>query len=280
MRSRIEGGASIDGIELPDQPTVGAALVAGAQENLTPIINWIPPFRAGFPKPFGASGPHGHKWVIGSHRLQPLVLPLRTFPRLLPMQELVIGRTAIVGLPFEVTLESGRRIVAAAQQAIGALADDATVAVDKVVVSSVANEYCGYVATAEEYTRQYYEGGHTLYGPNTQKFLAAHVAKLVTEVSSTNAELPVVSDTAPDRSWDLKVRRYLPSAEPRTIGRAAVDAPKFTAATADEDSFWEFRWRDAAPVHAGMARADGAGRADRRRRVDRRLEGRRCTATA
>ena len=38
-----------------------------------------------------------------------------------------------------------------------------------VVVSSVANEYSGYVATAEEYALQYYEGGHTLYGPKTQR---------------------------------------------------------------------------------------------------------------
>ncbi|MEI2653365.1 MAG: neutral/alkaline non-lysosomal ceramidase N-terminal domain-containing protein [Microthrixaceae bacterium] len=238
----LEGGASIDGIRLPDRPAVGAALVAGAMENLTPVIHAIPPFKAGFPKPFDVTGPQAQKWVLGSKWLQPLILPLKGFPRLLPVHVLQIGATAIVGLPFEVTVESGRRIAAAANSA---LPPDSSIG--RVVVSSVANEYFGYVATAEEYSRQYYEGGHTLYGPNTQRFVAAHVAKLVGEVATVDAVLPVVSDVAPQRSWDLKVHRYLCRPSARGVGRAAVLAPTYVDATGDDDGYWEFRWRDAPP---------------------------------
>ena len=65
------GDDQIEGIRLA-QPLLGAAQVAGAKENLTPIIGGLPPFRAGFPKPFGNRGPHGTKWVLASRWLQPL----------------------------------------------------------------------------------------------------------------------------------------------------------------------------------------------------------------
>jgi len=238
----LRGGATIDGVSLPDRPAVGAALVAGAKENLTPIIHALPPFAAGFPKPLGNTGPQGVKWVLGSRWLQPLVIPLKTFPRVIPVQILRLGRSAVVGLPFEVTVESGRRIVAAAQAAL-----PADSGVEQVIVSSVANEYCGYVATAEEYSRQFYEGGHTLYGPNTEPFLSAHVARLARELAAAPAELPVVSDVGRRRDWDLKVHGYLDHACDAGIGRSALDAPHYVDATGDEDGYWEYVWRDAHP---------------------------------
>ena len=54
-------------------------------------------------------------------------------------------------------------------------------------MSSVANEYSGYVATPEEYALQYYEGGHTLYGPKTLPFLAGHAARLAAELADPAA---------------------------------------------------------------------------------------------
>ena len=36
---------------------------------------------------------------------------------------------------------------------------------------------------AEEYARQHYEGGHTLFGPRTQPFLTAHAARLARAVA-------------------------------------------------------------------------------------------------
>ncbi len=220
---------TVGGTTLPDRPAVGAALVAGAFENTTPVIHRIPPFKAGSPKRSGDP-----KWVIGSRWLQPLALPKRGFPRVLPLQVLRIGPAAIVGIPFEVTVGSGRAIAAAVAPAVGGA---------EVIVSSVANEYSGYVATPAEYARQHYEGGHTLYGPETLPFLAAHAGRLATELGSD----PVLADVRAERAFDLKVTRYLPAA---TGAAPTVEIPgsaRFTDTTARVDAAWEVGWTGPPP---------------------------------
>lgn len=235
----LDRDREIDGIELPDRPAVGAALTAGAKENLTPVLHLLPPFRAGFPKRWGRSGPQGVKWVLGG-RFQPLVLPTRTFPRVLAVQSLRIGSAVLVGLPFEITVESGRRIGAAVADAV------ADRGIDRVVVSSVANEYWGYVATEEEYQLQYYEGGHTIYGPNTQRFLAAHAASLVEATVGGD----VAHQAAEERTWNLTTHRYLPEPEAReeVRERRFVGVASFTDPTPEVDGFWEQAWVDVDPA--------------------------------
>lgn len=233
----LEKSPTIGGATLPQRPAVGAALVAGAHENLTPVIWRIPPFAPGKPKKWGTDNPQGAKWVLGTRWLQPLVLPLRSFPRMLPVQVLRIGPVLIVGLPFEVTVESGRRI----SREVMAGCSDPTI--ERTVVSSVANEYSGYVATAEEYSRQHYEGGHTLYGPGTQRFLAAAAAEVAARVAAGES----VADVAAQRSWDLRVKRYLAAPSGSTVGRVALGAPAFTDPTSRRDGYWSFEWRDAPP---------------------------------
>ena len=90
------------GVPYEDANAMGAALVAGAAENLTPVIHRIPPFAAGHPRRIGRAGPHGAKWVIGSRYLQGLVLRKKAFPRRLLVQVLRIGPSVLVGLPFEI----------------------------------------------------------------------------------------------------------------------------------------------------------------------------------
>jgi len=256
----LDRARSIDGITLPRRPAVGAALVAGAFENETPVVHRIPPFRPGVPRR-RARGPQGAKRVLGGP-LQRLVLPLGGFPRVLPVQVLRIGPAVLVGLPFEITVESGRRIAVA----VAGAADAAGVgAVDRVVVTSVANEYAGYCTTAEEYCEQRYEGGHTLYGPATQAFAAAHAARLAGETLRDG----LVDDLLPERSFDLRHRSYMPAA-PAAPAERAIDGPAtFTDATATADPVWEQRWWDVAPgglawheplVRVEMADGDGAWR--------------------
>ncbi len=233
----LDVSPSIDGVELP-RPAVGAALVAGAHENTTPVVHRIPPFRAGSGKRFPTSHPQGAKWVLASRWLQPVVLPSRSFPRVLPLQVLRIGPVALLGLPFELTVETGARIQAAGRDAL------AGTGVDRVVATSVANEYAGYAATAEEYALQHYEGGHTLYGPATERFLTNHVARLARDLARTGW----VDDALRMRRFDLKVRRYL--ARPgSTVGieRQVLGTPSFTDQTSGVDGYWELRWRDVAP---------------------------------
>ncbi len=230
------GGRTIDRITLPHRPAVGAALVAGAYENETPVIHRIPPFRPGVPRR-RADRPQGGKRVIGGP-FQRLILPLRGFPRVIPVQVVRVGGVAVVGLPFELTVETGRRIEAAVADRVGAHG------VDGVVVTSVANEYAGYCTTPEEYAEQRYEGGHTLYGPSTQPFVAAHAARLAEETVRDG----VVCDLVSDRPFDLHHHRYMPTGGGPPVERAADGPATFADATGTTDPVWEQRWRDVGPA--------------------------------
>ncbi len=237
----VERERSVEGATLAPRAAVGAALIAGAKENLTPIIGHVPPFRAGTPKRARRNDPHAQKWVLGSRWLQPLFLPPRSFPRLLPLQVLRIADTAIAGLPFEVTTETGRRLAAAAREGFG----DEDV---EVVISSVANEYVGYATTPEEYSRQFYEGGHTIYGPRTQPYLAAQLRRLAGRLAGASGG--AVDDTAPKRSWDLRIRRWwpVPGGAADAADRRWEGTATFTDPTASEDGYWTQTWVDAAPA--------------------------------
>jgi neutral ceramidase len=233
--------------DVPARPYVGAALVAGAQENTTPVLDRLPPFKAGHPhrRPRGA---HAEKWVIGSRWLQPLVVPTRSFPRVLPVQVLQLGSSLLVGLPFEVTVEAGRRIA------------DVVGSGSPVIVSSVANEYSGYCTTAEEYAQQWYEGGHTIFGPRTQGYLAAHAARLASDIA--RSPTGVVQDVLAERSWSLKVRRYLPRPSGSARSARAFAGPSvFTDPTATVDGSWTIEWTDVAPGdlhwHEPLVRVEG-----------------------
>ena len=225
----------VDGVTLPRRPAVGAALVAGAYENETPVIHRLPPFRPGMPRR-RATGPHGAKRVLGGP-LQRLILPLRGFPRVLPVQVVRVGEAVLVGLPFELTVETGRRIEAAVRERVQGAG------VESVVVTSVANEYAGYCTTPEEYGEQRYEGGHTLYGPATQPFAAAHAARLAARTVRDG----LVCDAAPERAFDLHHRAHLPTAAGPAVERALDGPAAFTDATATTDPVWEQRWWDVAP---------------------------------
>jgi len=128
--------------------------------------------------------------------------------------------------------------------------------VDRVVVSSVANEYSGYVTTPDEYARQHYEGGHTLYGPSTLPFLAAHAGRLAGEVAVRGD----VDDALAVRRFSLRVHRYLARAEPGAPIRRVVAPPVFRDPTARDDARWEVVWRDVAPGglawHEPLVRVD------------------------
>jgi neutral ceramidase len=78
-----------------------------------------------------------------------------------PFQLLRFGSLVVAGLPFEVTTMAGRRIERELLQALS------NFGVTKVVLSSLANEYLHYLTTKEEYGSQQYEGGATLFGPNS-----------------------------------------------------------------------------------------------------------------
>ena len=73
----------------------------------------------------------------------------------------------VLPLPFEVTVESGRRIAKAVDEVFAKAGN----APKYTWVASVSNGYFGYTTTPEEYAYQNYEGGHTLYGKKTTRLI-------------------------------------------------------------------------------------------------------------
>jgi neutral ceramidase len=245
----LDHGGDVIGDHRLAPPLLGASQVAGAKENTTPALHLIPPFRAGYPKPFSSRRPHGAKWVLGSRRLQPLILPTQDFPRVLTIQVLRIGETTIVGAPFEITVEAGRRITEAVDRTFGGGGRGGGIGGgggNGTIVSSVANGYCGYCTTEEEYSRQYYEGGHNLHGPTTQGWLAAQAARLADEVATAGTGF--VSHLLPERTFSLSVRHYLPVPGAGAQTTRQVLAPaEFHDGAREDPGRWEFHFIDASP---------------------------------
>jgi neutral ceramidase len=80
-----------------------------------------------------------------------------------------VGDGVIVTLPGEPTAEVGARVRTAVSAAAG---------VGRIVVSGLANEFIQYLTTPEEYDRQHYEGGSTLYGPLSSNLLRGELVEL------------------------------------------------------------------------------------------------------
>jgi neutral ceramidase len=70
------------------------------------------------------------------------------------------------------TVEMGRRIRTAV------LASSRSAGVRRAVISGLANEYLQYFTTPEEYDRQHYEGGSTLYGRASSELLKQSLVSL------------------------------------------------------------------------------------------------------
>jgi neutral ceramidase len=131
----------------------------------------------------------GRKRILGFSMLQPLFEPKDSFPDYVLFQLVKINDLAILPLPFELTTEAGYRLENTLRNSF----DKANSPIEHGMVSSLAGGYTGYVTTPEEYGRQYYEGGHAIYGKDTLPYLKAHTRKLTDDMLShqTNiVELP------------------------------------------------------------------------------------------
>jgi neutral ceramidase len=145
----------------------------------------------------------------------------------------------LVPLPYEVTMESGRRIAEACTRSAleGGMGADTRFA-----VVSVSNGYAGYCTTPEEYGEQRYEGGHTLYGPNTAPFIAAQAARLAGELAAGKE----VREPAAPRAFELaEATFYREYGEPKGV-RAALAEPSPCTAE-DGEACRAFRWADVPP---------------------------------
>lgn len=225
---------------LCDRAIAGAALAGAAQGDEVFPISYIPPFRRGWPKS-GSDDCHQEKNYLLSG-LQPMGLEPERFPHLLSVSALKIGPMVMVGLPYEVTFEAGNRIAGAMADAVAA-AD-----VSMWVVASHTNGFFGYATTREEYSAQWYEGGHTIYGPGTTQFLAEESAKIVADM----LRLPGFVDMPEQWQFNLATQHFYPEEEAALGPREQLQNAEFQAPKSNQEGYWFIRYQDVNPSQLNL----------------------------
>jgi neutral ceramidase len=126
---------------------------------------------------------------VKCHHPKPILLyvggmtwPSRWTPGIMPIQLFRLGNFYIIGVPGEFTTMSGRRLRASVLNALkqNGAADDNTV----VVIAGLSNQYSHYIATAEEYAAQRYEGASTIFGPWTLAAYQQEFSKLAKDIAT------------------------------------------------------------------------------------------------
>jgi neutral ceramidase len=180
--------------------------------------------RAWFGLPFLGGGQNGPSFFYGwglEGRRRPRLLAGRIQGRKLvaapapwapaaDVTVLRIGDRLLLSVPGEPTVETGRRMVAAALGRADTSVRDA-------LVVGLAQAYRGYFTTPEEYDQQHYEGGHTVFGKHTSKLVELAHARLAERLASRS---PAVEADV--------VGPFEPRGEPASDGAAA--APPVVAA--------------------------------------------------
>ncbi|QQS31226.1 MAG: neutral/alkaline non-lysosomal ceramidase N-terminal domain-containing protein [Sphingobacteriales bacterium] len=97
-------------------------------------------------------------------------------PRIVPLQIIIIGELAILGIAAEVTTMAGKRI---ADSALRILKHRG---VKHAIIASYSNGYHGYITTTQEYKVQEYEGAHTIFGKWTLPAYQTKIKQLAIEM--------------------------------------------------------------------------------------------------
>lgn len=236
----IRRNNKIDGIELCEDPAIGAPVAAGAYERRTPYLASIPFLKGGNIMSrswFFTDGCQGNKTHLGFKYLQPLFEPTDSFPNTVLFQLIKVNDTLVMPLPFEVTTEAGRRMA----KRVTAEFSSADNAIKHAWVAGNANGYFGYTTTPEEYERQNYEGGHTLYGLYTTPYLTAQLGSLAKDMNAQENVLELL----PKWQYDVVVNEFYP-AEIASMGkRSVLQQPNVhVVEEANEEDYIEFEWLD------------------------------------
>lgn len=236
----IRKNNKIDGVELCQDPAVGAPIAAGAYERRTPFLAAIPFLKGGNIMSRSwvfTDGCQGNKTHLGFKYLQPLLEPKDSFPNTVLFQLIKINDTVVIPLPFEVTSESGRRMA----ERVSIEFSKTNNVIEHAWVASNANGYFGYTTTPEEYTRQNYEGGHTLYGQYSTPYLTAQLGKLAKDLNEQGEILELL----PKWDYELKVNEFFPEKLLSSGKRIALEQPHVHyAESIHEESYIEFEWLD------------------------------------
>ncbi|QBM16496.1 neutral ceramidase [Marinobacter sp. JH2] len=144
-------------------------------------------------------------------------------PALHPLQIFQLGNLALVGLPWEVTTMSARRLRDMVQEEL------APAGVDTVVVAGLVNGYVHYLTTREEYASQQYEGASNAFGPWSLAAVTQELRKLADSMV-LGTVLPV-GPALPKVKPVLRRLPYIPSDSPgeQAFGTVLEDVPALAA---------------------------------------------------
>src|SRR5215207_2239091 len=153
-----------------ERAVVGLPFLTGSEENRGPLYDETGiPFE-GYRSPV-ATPRQGNK-------IQTIRDPNGTFPNAVPLSAVRVGSEVIVTIPGEMSEQMGRRLRHAVLRAARGSG------VRRIVVSGLANDFIQYLTTPEEYGRQHYEGGSTLFGPASGVFVQERLVELVRRMSA------------------------------------------------------------------------------------------------
>lgn len=125
-------------------------------------------------------------------------------PEILPVQLIRLGQLVMVCCPGEITTIAGQRLKKTVRQYLNN--DDV-----HVWLCSYCNDYMGYITTQEEYQKQNYEGGHTLYGQWTLAAFQMQYKALVQSLQQPSSQRETQRDLQPTRppQHELLKRTYI-----------------------------------------------------------------------
>jgi neutral ceramidase len=234
-----------EGIAVCKDAAVGNPVTAGAYERRAPWLAAMPFLRGGNMMSrrwwLFKDGCQGNKRHFGFSFLQPLIEPKDSFPHTVMFQLIRVNDMVILPLPFEVTAESGRRMAARVKLEFERAGDNL---VEHVWVAGNANGYFGYATTPEEYSRQNYEGGHTLYGRYSTPYLTAQLGLLTRDLMVRGR----VQELMPSWEYRLRASTFYPEERVGTGSRRVLLQPILVRAdTAYGEDYVAFRWQDVGP---------------------------------
>lgn len=229
-------------------PETGSSTLGGAEDGRTRLYGWrlFGIFPLGLEEGGHAIRPNPHdcqreKRVALGGLQRALILGEHGLPEVAQLSVIRLGDLFVGVVPAEVTTRAGELM----QRAITDSAGHGTAA-----LMGLANGYLQYVTTDAEYGAQAYEGGSTLYGPNTARVLADELGRLAGSLARSGASPVNPVDSLieyPGKSTTILPRRTA-GPPPERITRVMLDQ-------ACRGDTLVARWRD---VHPGrLVPADG-----------------------
>ena len=240
-------GQEVPGGRVASEPMAGIPFLTGSEEGRGPLYD-----ETGVP--FEGRRTEGSGFESQGHKVGvPGATSTETVPQAVPLMTVRVADRVIASLPAEPTVEVGRRV---RQAVLGATRD---AGVRRVIVSGLANEFIQYLTTPEEYDRQHYEGGSTLYGPLSAVLLTQELGTLAGRMARGEPAQPPIRSTRATASRPMPRRsRRAPSGDDRdAAGRRGRDGRRSSGAAASAGTTSRSTRRSSRSSGASAARGAG-----------------------